>query len=386
MVSYTIVLALSLSLALCASATPGNPFSNGPLYTNPDYEAEVQTTIDANPSLAPLLKKAQTIPAFYWIDTMARIGNITRVLDGAKAKNNIASFVIYDLPDRDCAAAASNGEITCEDSTCAAGLARYKSQYIDVIVNIFKKYTNVTIVLVIEPDSLPNLATNLNIAKCGQAQSAYKQGVAYAIKQLAAVGPNVHQYIDAAHGGWLGWPNNLVAGSQIFSEVLQLAGGAQLVRGFATNTANYQPLGSLTSTADPCQLANQYNKAIDESHYIELLSAALQAVGITGKYFITDTSRNGVTNMRSSCSNWCNIKGAGLGMRPSTDTSSTGLDIIDAFVWVKTPGEADGTSNSTAPRYDFHCGSTDSFIPAPQAGQWFPDYFIMLAKNAIPAL
>lgn len=77
-------------------------------------------------------------------------------------------------------------------------------------------------------------------------------------------------YLDAAHGGWLGWPNNLAAAaqiskekekkvkqnlkirlidsSQIYLKVLNLAGGPNLIRGFATNTANYQPLGSLTST------------------------------------------------------------------------------------------------------------------------------------------
>jgi len=323
---------------------------------------------------------------------MTRIGNITSLLDSAVAKQKstgtqqVVMLVIYDLPDRDCAAAASNGEIICADSTCAAGIALYKSGYIDPIVNILKRYPTLRIVCIIEPDSLPNLATNINLPKCQQAQVAYLAGVTYAISQLAAVGPNVYQYIDAAHGGWLGWDNNRAAAALIFNQVLQAAGGANKVRGFATNTANYQPLGSLSSTADPCNLESQYNKAIDESHYISLLTQSLAAVGITGKGFITDTSRNGVINERKDCSNWCNINGAGLGIRPTTDTSFTGVTNIDALVWVKTPGEADGTSNTTAPRYDYHCNSVDSFVPAPQAGLWFPAYFIMLCKNAVPAL
>ena len=41
--------------------------------------------------------------------------------------------------------------------------------------------------------------------------------------------------------------------------------------------------------------------------------------------------------------------GAGLGMRPTTDT---GNSLIDAIVWVKPPGESDGTSDSSAPRFD----------------------------------
>jgi len=380
-------------LCLCSVNAQGNPFLNTQLYVNPDYQAEVQKTIDANPSLAPLLSKAQNIPAAYWIDTISRIGNITRVLDGAKQKQattgqrQLTAFVIYDLPSRDCAAAASNGELSCADTACTQGLATYKSQYIDPIVAIFKRYATQPIVAIVEPDSLPNLATNLNVAKCTLAQNAYKQGVAYAIQQLSTVGPNLTLYLDAAHGGWLGWDNNRQAAAQIFKEVLNLAGGPNLIRGFATNTANYQPLGSISSSADPCNLKSQYNQAIDESHYIQLLSQSLNSAGISNKYFVVDTSRNGISNERRDCSNWCNIKGAGLGLRPSIDTSVTGLgSLVDAFVWIKTPGESDGTSNSSSPRYDFHCGSSDSFIPAPEAGEWFSTYFVQLAQNAIPPL
>jgi len=295
--------------------------------------------------------------------------------------------VIYDLPSRDCAAAASNGELSCADSTCTAALNTYRTQYIDPIVAIFKRFNSQPIVAIVEPDSLPNLATNLNVPKCTLAQNAYKQGIAYAIKQLSTVGGNLTMYLDAAHGGWLGWDNNRQAAAQIFKEVLNLAGGANLIRGFATNTANYQALGSLSSSSDPCNLKSQYNQAIDESHYVQLLSQSLNSAGITGKYFVIDTSRDGVTNERKDCSNWCNIKNAGLGARPSTDTSITGLgSLVDAFIWIKTPGESDGTSDQSAPRYDYHCGSSDSFIPSPEAGQWNAGHFIQMAQNAIPPL
>jgi cellulose 1,4-beta-cellobiosidase len=78
-------------------------------------------------------------------------------------------FVIYDLPNRDCAALASNGEILCEDATCAQGLNTYKTQYVDKVVAILAKYSDVKTVVIIEPDSLPNLATNLGVPKCSQA-------------------------------------------------------------------------------------------------------------------------------------------------------------------------------------------------------------------------
>ena len=56
--------------------------------------------------------------------------------------------------------------------------------------------------------------------------------------------------------------------------------------------------------------------------------------------FIIDTGRNGVTNEREDCANWCNIRNAGVGHRPTTDTEDS--EMIDAYLWLKTPGESDG--------------------------------------------
>lgn len=75
-------------------------------------------------------------------------------------------------------------------------------------------------------------------------------------------------------------------------------------------------------------------------------------------------------------------RGTGFGLRPS---SNTGLEIEDAFVWVKPGGESDGTSDTSATRYDFHCGQSDSLKPAPEAGTWFEAYFEQLLTNANPA-
>jgi cellulose 1,4-beta-cellobiosidase len=167
---------------------------------------------------------------------------------------------------------------------------------------------------------------------------------------------------------------------------LNNAGGKEVIRGFVTNTANYQPLGSMSNTADPCNLQSQYNFAIDEIHFISLFDKAMHDNGITGMSYITDTSRNGVTNERRDCANWCNINNSGFGRRPTTDVSDLGLSNLDALVWVKTPGESDGTSDTSAQRHDSMCNSADSFTPSPEAGAWSPEFFVMLAKNANPAL
>jgi len=390
--------ALSVFVVLCcfavytAYAAQGNPFLGTDYYINPDFALEVNTSIAKHPEMAAKLRKASQVSAAYWIDTIARIKNITAVLDGAQAqqaktgRKTLTTFIVYDLPERDCAAAASNGELSCVDSACVDGLNTYKNKYVDPIVAIFKKYPEQPIVAVVEPDSLGNMATNMNIQKCTLAENAYYSGIAYSINALSAL-PNVYIYLDACHGGWLGWDNNRQAIAQVFNKVLNQAGGQSKIRGFATNTANYQPLGSISSTADPCNLKSQYNQAINEVIYVNMLSQTLASVGITGKGFIIDTGRNGVPGPRKDCSNWCNINNAGLGIRPTSDTAAiSGINIIDAFYWLKTPGESDGTSDQNAPRYDYHCGSSDSFIPAPQAGQWNSDYFVMLVNNANPPL
>jgi cellulose 1,4-beta-cellobiosidase len=57
-------------------------------------------------------------------DTRARISVIEDNLKDVPC-DQLAAFVIYDLPGRDCAAKASNGELAAGDITT------YKTEYID---------------------------------------------------------------------------------------------------------------------------------------------------------------------------------------------------------------------------------------------------------------
>jgi len=95
------------------------------------------------------------------------------------------------------------------------------------------EYPSVTIVAVIEPDSLANMVTNLSRPKCSGAQAAYKECIVYAIKKLAAL--NVCMYIDAGHAGWLGWPANLTPAGQLFAQIYKDAGSPKALRGLATS-------------------------------------------------------------------------------------------------------------------------------------------------------
>lgn len=124
------------------------------------------------------------------------------------------------------------------------------------------------------------------------------------------------------------------------------------------------------------------NPCPDELTYVEALAETFESVGITGKGFIIDTSRDGRGGIRSKWGSWCNVKGAGLGERPRAAPAP----LVDAYVWLKTPGESDGTANASEPRFDPMCKGSDATPAAPQAGQWFSDYFVQLAKNASPPL
>ena len=59
---------------------------------------------------------------------------------------------------------------------------------------------------------------------------------------------------------------------------------------------------------------------------------------------------------------WCNASGRALGARP---TAATGNSLADAFLWIKPPGESDGTCNG-----------------GPAAGVFWPEYAIGLAQRA----
>lgn len=414
------------------AAATGNPFAGRTFYVNPANQAEYDSSIaTASGQVKENLQKMRDVPSAYWIDVKAKIrGDNTSTLEGIlkdaakKSPAPLVTFIFYDVPNRDCHASASNGEICCTkkadgtcdydaEGDCADGIHEYKTEYVDPFVSVVQQYQDkVPIVLIVEPDSLPNLASNMAMHHCGNPATvaAYKQGIAYAVGQLVAKAPKVTLYIDAAHGGWLGWENNLEAFMTVLKDMdMPLAS----VRGFSTNVANYQPLGKMCPWApdqgyrngyclqgkhaddeccsDPCKLESQWNPGNNELNYAQALTKAAQgSLGFDAKVVI-DTGRNGVGDMRQDCSNWCNPRGAGAGRASTTETADSSL--IDAYFWLKTPGESDGCSQELpgggqCARFDTMCGSSDSIGSqsgeprCPIAGKWFDYQVKMLAQNA----
>ncbi len=437
-------------VAAAAEAHVDNPFAGASAYVNPDYAGLVDGTIarTTDPVLQSKMRTVKTYPTAVWLDRIAAIqgggGNAGRKslrdhLDLALAQKKpgqpiTASIVVYDLPGRDCAALASSGELPLT----AAGLARYKSDYIDPITEVFRdpKYADIRITTVIEPDGLPNLVTNLGDPECQAAQQSGIQveAVRYALNRLHAV-PNVYTYLDFAHSGWLGWDDNLARTTQLYTDVAKgTTAGLASVDGLITNVSNYTPIAE-PYLADPLKQVGgqpvksgryyEWNGNFDESDFTAAIHKALVAQGwpaSTG--MLVDTSRNGwggadrpgkeststaldtyvsesKVDRRAHRGLWCNTSGAGLGAPPQASPQGYPDSHIDAFVWVKPPGESDGASkdipNDEGKRQDPMCdpaysvpnagGAKTGALPdAPLAGHWFDKQFEMLVKNAYPAV
>lgn len=269
-------------------------------------------------------------------------------LEAAEAQGNaLFHFVSYDLPGRDCAAEASNGELPANNE----GMEAYKKHYVDRIYNILKEFPHIPVVAIIEIDSLPNLVTNSQDERCQLVNNdksyGYVNGVRYSINKYSQL-DNVHIYVDAGHSGWLGWDDDLrlaslflhgtlegfegmeqeaqEIGDEIeaaegstgkytnigpaFAEPPDFPGGGteppgyDKIDGFITNTSNYTPLeepflGDPREPDGAAPLRSHYfydwNPRFDEWTFTEDWLDALQEHGgnVSGLGMLIDTGRNG---------------------------------------------------------------------------------------------
>ncbi|MFI9568972.1 glycoside hydrolase family 6 protein [Streptomyces rishiriensis] len=412
-----------------------NPYVGAKGYVNPEWSAKAA----AEPGGSRIANQ----PTAVWLDRMAAINGVAGGMglrahldEALKQKGSgelVVQLVIYDLPGRDCAALASNGELGPND------LDKYKSQYIDPIASILSdpKYAGLRIATVIEPDSLPNLVTNAggtntttDACVTMKSNGNYEKGVSYALGKLGAIA-NVYNYIDAGHHGWLGWDSNLAPSVQEFAKVAT-SNGASVhdVAGFIVNTANYSPVKEpnfkVTDTVGGQTVRQSkwvdWNQYVDEQSFAQGLRDKLVAAGFdSGLGMLIDTSRDGwggsarpagpgpTTSVdayvngsridrRIHAGNWCNQSGAGLGQRPTAAPAAG----VDAYVWVKPPGESDGNSaavpNDEGKGFDRMCdptyggnarngnSPTGALPNSPLAGHWFSAQFQQLMQNAYPPL
>lgn len=429
-------------VAHLASIHVDNPYAGAQPYIDPDWAAEVKKAATAKGgALGTQMAQVANYSTAVWLDRIAAVTggpgikrNLAQYLDDAllQAKGSqpvVITIVVYDLPNRDCSASASNGELSIANK----GLNTYEMSYINPIAATLSlpKYSKLRIAAIIEPDSLPNLVTNLSFAKCAEANStnAYKLGVQYALNKLHAI-PNVYNYIDIAHSAWLGWSSNFQPAVDLITSVVKATtAGLNSVDGFISNTANYTPTTEPFIKAtqqvggNPVRSSKfyQWNQYIDESTYdTDMYNAFVKAGFPSTIGMLIDTSRNGWNNptrpkaasastdlntfvdaskidLRLDRGNWCN-QSAGIGARPTASPAPH----FDAYVWIKPPGASDGTSNAAqttsdaeGKRFDTMCGSTNhsrtnasvltgALDNAPDAGHWFETEFELLVQNANP--
>lgn len=401
----------------------GNPFDGHPYYVNPHVKASFQGSFlkaSANGTAKARLKRMEGAPTAVWVDGSSKIsGTDPNTMEGALAQAasqetpELVTFIIYNLPNRDCNANASSGQLCCNvdcdfsaPGDCLHGLSRYVTEFIDPIAELLRRYEDIVpVALVLEPDSLPNLATNTGHPRCGSSstRAAYVEGVRYAVNAISRAASNVAIYLDAGNSGWLGWKEKMAA----YVGVVRELGVAEKLRGFASNVANYYSLGVMCPTwnwcmnssrvsdaccRDPCNMLKEYNPGVNEHNYaLHLVTAMSEAIPGFDPRVIIDTSRNGAANAHHTCQAWCNQRGAGAGLIATSRTANR--EVVDAYFWLKTPGESDGCTEllpdgTTCLRFDQSCNSSQSLgtaegeARAPEAGQWFDLEAQELAENS----
>lgn len=285
-----------------------NPFAGKPFYVNPASKAMRAAQAAEPPS--PELTAVANTPQAYWLVPGSSASTVAKYAGDAQAAGAVPVFAIYGIPHRDCGSFAAGGH--------SSGAA-YR-QWID---GIAADIGPAPAAVILEPDALA-------MADClsGDQRQERFDLISYAVDSLGR-NPATAVYVDAGHLRWH-------SAEEMASRLNQA--GVDRARGFSLNVANF-------FTTE------------DEIAYGEAIS------GLTGgKHYVIDTSRNGAGPAEGEMY-WCNPSGRALGVAP---TAATAGPHADAYLWVKRPGESDGT-----------CNKGD-----PPAGEFVNQYVIDLARNA----
>ncbi|MGW6590377.1 glycoside hydrolase family 6 protein [Streptomyces globisporus] len=231
-------------------------------------------------------------------------GQVREVTRGAAAGGRIPVLVPYAIPDRDCGGASQGG---------APDLAAY-----DAWIGKFAQgLGSGAAIVILEPDAIA-----LSDCLTAPERAARFASLARAGRTLRTANPQARVYFDGGHSGWHTPAEQAAA--------LRAAGAATSGDGIFTNVSNF-------------------HRTADETAYARRVLAALGGPGGLGA--VIDTSRNG--NGAPAAGQWCDPAGRALGRTPTT---RTGEARIDAYLWVKLPGESDGCSaaaGSFTPEYAY---------------------------------
>lgn len=303
---------LALAALLLASPHRGDVASlaGRRLWRDPDTAAArvARAWRTSRPRDAAILARIAAQPQAVWLGAWS--GDVAaaaaRVVARARAARAVPVLVVYRIPGRGCASAA-------------AGEAR---AYRAWIRSLASGIGDAPAGVVLEPDALAQLDC-LGAAAARERIDLLRDavGALHAHRGVAL-------YVDAGHSHW--------QPAAVMADRLRRAGVAG-ARGFALDVSNFRGDRELAGYAH--DLARRLG---GEAHAV------------------LDTSRNGAGPAPHGA--WCNPRGRALGAVPTT---ATGDPVIDAKLWIKRPGESDGT-----------CGG------GPAAGTFWPRQALALARAA----
>jgi endoglucanase len=270
----------------------------------PSFSPKTTFYVDPNTGAAQWVRQHRGDPRAAGIETIAsepqalwlnnpdpdlQAFDVQQYASAAVAQGAVPVLVAYAIPNRDCGGASSGG---------VGSYADYRN-WIDRIAPALQ---GTTAVVILEPDSLANIA-----CLPPREQKERYTTLMYAASTLHGADPRVRVYFDGGNSQWQ--PANVMA------DRLRNAGVNQYGDGLALNVSNFNPTG-------------------DEIRYG---NAILRHQANHRLTMVIDTSRNG--NGAAASHQFCDPQGRKLGRRP---TAATGVNRVDAYLWVKHPGQADG--------------------------------------------
>ncbi|NYI04261.1 glycoside hydrolase family 6 protein [Allostreptomyces psammosilenae] len=301
-------------------AAAGSLPANATLYKDPD--SQVARWVAANQSdsrWSVINSRIASQPQGIWFSNYRPTtvtADVRRVTSAAEAAGQIPTLVAYMIPNRDCGGASAGG---------APDLASYDAW----ARNFAAGLGTGTVLVILEPDSLA-LQTCMSASEIAARNASLSRAAA----AIHAANPNAKVYFDGGHSAWNG------AAEQ--ARRLRDAGILTNGDGVYTNVSNFQHTASEVS----------YGKQV------------LAALGNPADlHLVVDTSRNGAGPAPGGA--WCDPAGRRIGTNPTTNTGDAA---VDAYLWVKPPGEVDGCAGPAgtfSPAYAYELAGSGSGSPTP---------------------
>ncbi|OLZ73988.1 endoglucanase [Streptomyces amritsarensis] len=303
--------------AWAGAAGPAAAEGESPFWVDPDSPAARQVAAweaTGRYADAQVLRRIADRPVALW----GRPGDpgpaIRRARAAAQASGRTLVLAAHNIPHRDC------GQLPAGGAADARAYRGWIGAFADAV-------GDARAIVVLEPHAVAHAVDG-----CVRAEHRAERYrlLSEAVDRLKR---NRHTkvYLDAGDPAWIRDPADLAGPLR--------EAGLDRADGFALNVSGFQPDAAVRA-------------------YGAKLS---RAVG--GRHFVVDTGRNGegpLPGDRERAS--CNPPGRALGTPP---TDRTGDPLVDAYLWVKGPGESDGTCRG-----------------GPAAGTWWPEQALGLARRA----